>query len=740
MTFFHRLLKFLPILLIVLYTAILYKPFFLNGKLPIPADTTVGLYHPWRDFFADNFPNGIPFKNFIITDAVRQQYPWRQLAVENLSKAQLPLWNPYTFSGTPLLANLQSSPLYPLNIFLFLVKDFPLAWSILIILQTVLGGLFMAAYLRNLKLKDEAVAVGSIAWVGSGFFIAWLESNNLVQTAIWLPLLLLAVDRFFSDKHKSLWLLVHVGSLTASFLAGHLQVFFYVLVFDVAYVFLRTYQARKWRLFLVFLLSYLLSLIAILPQLLPTLNFISLSARTVDQANWSRPEWFIPWQNLVQFLTPDFFGNPATLNYTGVFSYQEFIGYVGLVPLLLALCAVVLRRGKETLFFTAVTVVAAVLALPTPLAKLPFILGLPFVSSAQPTRLLTIIDFALAALSALGLNQLLQSKSTLRERLVPVIIISATFLTLWLPMITSHQTGSVAARNLILPTFLLSLAWIIWLIGFNRKAVVLSLLLISLLDLTRFGGKFISFSQRDYLYPNTKTTLFLQKNTKVDHSRFMTLDDRIFPPNFEISYRLQSINGYDPLYLRRYGELLVSAQRNRPDVSQPWGFNRILIPKNFDSAITNFLGVRYILTLSDLQAPKLNLVFREGQTRVYENKDTFPRAFLVGKVVKAESQSDALKLVWQENLRLTAVVENANGPLPLGTGGEARIVDYQDNSVSIQTQSLGPSFLVLTDSYYPGWQVTVDAKPAMLYLTDYNYRGVAVPAGQHLVVFRYGQI
>ena len=84
--------------------------------MPIPSDTIIGLYHPFRDLFAKQYPNGVPYKNYLITDPVRQEYPWRYLEVSIENIGQLPLWNPYTFGGSPLLANFQSAVFYPFNI------------------------------------------------------------------------------------------------------------------------------------------------------------------------------------------------------------------------------------------------------------------------------------------------------------------------------------------------------------------------------------------------------------------------------------------------------------------------------------------------------------------------------------------------------------------------------------------------------------------------------------------------
>src|SRR5258708_26558177 len=103
---------------------VFFAPFFLKYLLPIPSDTIIGLYNPFRDLYAKEYPNGIPYKNFLITDPVRQQYPWRFLALDLEKQIQLPLWNPYSFAGTPLLANFQTATFYPLNILLFI---FPIA-------------------------------------------------------------------------------------------------------------------------------------------------------------------------------------------------------------------------------------------------------------------------------------------------------------------------------------------------------------------------------------------------------------------------------------------------------------------------------------------------------------------------------------------------------------------------------------------------------------------------------------
>jgi hypothetical protein len=84
------------------------------------------------------------------------------------------------------------------------------------------------------------------------------------------------------------------------------------------------------------------------------------------------PGWYIPWQNFTQFIAPDFFGNPSTLNYWGVWNYGEFIGYVGFIPLVFALYALFFRRGKTTAFFSLCLLLSLLFAFPTIFAKIPF--------------------------------------------------------------------------------------------------------------------------------------------------------------------------------------------------------------------------------------------------------------------------------------------------------------------------------------------------------------------------------
>src|ERR1700693_963866 len=130
---------FLPLVFLLLIILFFFHSFLIQGKLPIPSDTIIGLYHPFRDLYAKQYPNGLPYKNFLITDPVRQQYPWRNLSMFSEKNGELPLWNSYNLAGAPLLANFQTAAFYPFNL-LFFVLPFSISWSLLILLQPLLAG------------------------------------------------------------------------------------------------------------------------------------------------------------------------------------------------------------------------------------------------------------------------------------------------------------------------------------------------------------------------------------------------------------------------------------------------------------------------------------------------------------------------------------------------------------------------------------------------------------------------
>jgi hypothetical protein len=750
--------KFLhfPFLIFVLSILFIFKPFFVDSKVPIPADTIIGLYHPFRDLYAKDYPNGIPYKNFLITDPVRQQYPWRFLAVEQVKKWELPLWNPYSMAGTPLLGSVQAAVFYPFNIF-FLMLPFSFAWSLLIILQPMLAGGFLYFYLRSLGMYRVSSLFGGFVFAFCGFSVAWMEWGTVLHVGLWLPLILLTMDKLFFHIHflnlerkkfSYVWSLIFVLALSASFFAGHLQIFFYVFLVSFIYFFVRWLQYGAPIKFLVWYVLLISSfLLVTFIQWFPTVQLIAESARDIDQINWQQTEgWFIPWHHLIQFVAPDFFGNPATLNYWGTWNYGELTGYIGIVPFVMALYALFFRHERKTFFFAAVLITSLIFALPTFFAKIPYLLHLPFFSTSQPTRLLFLADFSLSILAAFGIDWYIRQKKK-SYIIFPMVSLGVILAELWLfVMLNPGDDMLVAQRNLYFPTILFVFTFLIVLINIfikNKKIffVLLGvLLLISFVDLLRFGQKFTPFTKSEYLFPQTKTLSYLQNDK--EQFRIMATDQRILPPNFAVMYRLQSVDGYDPLYLRRYGELIAASERGRPDIHPPFGFNRIITPENINSPIINLLGVKYVMSFSELPEPQFTKVTEEGLTQVYKNNNAYPRAFFVTNVKYVKDKQEAINALFDKSidLRTTAIVEDQKGPTRF-TNGNVIMAEYLENHIILHTNNQQEGFLVLTDTFYPTWHAKVcsddgsNCQEREIYLTNYNFRGIIVPGGNHRIVF-----
>lgn len=749
----------------ILVVGIFFLPVFTRGKIPLPSDALVGLYHPWRDSLVSQYPNGFPYKNPLITDPVRQQYPYRIAAMEALKSGRLPLWNAYSFSGTPLLANIQSATFYPLNIVFLLFPD-TVAWSLLVILQPLLAGFFLYAYLKHFSLGERACFLGAITFAFSGFMVSWLEWNTLDHVALWLPLILLCIEKLL-QKISLKWSVVLIFATSSMIFAGHLQTMLYVLFFSVCYFIARLSMQKE--LFkkskrnipnIIHKISPFLIVIALVGivtsiQTIPTARFVFNSARSFDLPDWQRPDWFIPWQNLIQFIAPDFFGNPATGNYYGVWNYAEFVGYVALLPLLMAAFALFARRDKKTLFYGGMLVLCTALAVSNPLSQLPYRLQIPFISTLQPSRIIFLVDFCLAVLAAFGLDYLVKPEESRAGRVRRVLIFSLLIICgVWVLVLFSTKLGissqlldqAIARRNLALPSglFFLVAFGVLGMSRFGIKKILLTriciviLFLATIFDFYRFFNKFTPFTDASLVFPETKTTQFLQEN--LGFYRIITTDRRILPPNVSLPYKIASVDGYDPLYLHRYGELVAVWTRNKADLS-PAQFNRILTPQNITSPFLNLMSVKYIVTFDTLTAPQFRLVFSEGLTHIYENMYALPRVFLAQSVETVPDKIVRIEklLSGSTQLQNTAYVEKYTeaSEAPLDTNETVELVSINASGMSISTTTNTSRLVVVTNPYDSAWRVSIDGKEADLLEVNYFLMGVLVPAGTHTVRFSY---
>jgi hypothetical protein len=134
------------------------------------------------------------------------------------------------------------------------------------------------------------------------------------------------------------------------------------------------------------------------------------------------------------------------------------------------------------------------------------------------------------------------------------------------------------------------------------------------------------------------------------------------------------------------------------------------------------------------------------ESSVYRNLRAMPRAWLVGQVVSATGEQ-VLKSIHTSVMPdgtpfdpyRVAFVEDAFrlDSKEQAIERSAVVVELSNERVEITTNSREPSFLVLSDAFYPGWKASIDGQETKIYLANYALRGIAVPAGGHTVVFSY---
>jgi len=759
-------------------TLVFFRKVFFKGLLPIPADITVGLYYPWLDY-RWGFSVGVPVKNPLPSDIPSLVYPWRMLVIEHLKRGVLPLWNPYYFAGMPLLANFQSAVFSLANLFHFFLP-FPQAWSAGIIIQPFLIGLFTFLFLRHLRLSRVASLFGGIIFAFSGFSLMWLEYNVHGHAVMWLPLLLLLTDKIIETRRLT-WALLAGLVLALQILAGYPQIVLYSLTaigFDALFrLFLLGRQARNFRrlgkiMVLLFLFVFLGLLLAAV-QLLPGQEALKLSVRKIDPIAANSSGGFLPWQNLITFLAPDFFGNPATYNFWGCPWYDNFALYVGILPLLLASLALFLRRDKLSWFFAFLAFFALVIALPTPVAKIIAALGIYGVKAIS-ARIIFLLDFALAVLAALGLDWLVSCggdpKSRQRNfRSVLAVIFGFLLMIggLWLFVLTAPRVFpeakwlvnlAVTKRNLILPTGLLVASALVLIAPFLLRRfrfprllsfVLAGIFLLSIFDLFRFGWKYLPFSKPELIFPTTPVIEFLQKQKPPFRVEF----GETIPQNMWIPYGLESAAGYDALAPLRYSQFLGALRTGRTDT--PYG--RVAEVENYDSKLFDLLNIKYLLAVKYdekgirspagkpkpiFRHPKFKLVFEDKTVQVYENLQALPRAFWVYRyrLVKDGQKIIDTLLSHRFELQKEIVLEEKPdfiAPRRLIKPGQVEWLKYEREKLVLRVFSDQPGFLFLANNYYPGWQAFIDSQPVKIYRANYTFMAVKVPEGRHLVEFHY---
>jgi hypothetical protein len=212
------------------------------------------------------------------------------------------------------------------------------------------------------------------------------------------------------------------------------------------------------------------------------------------------------------------------------------------------------------------------------------------------------------------------------------------------------------------------------------------------------------------------------------------------------------LDDYDPLSTRRHAEFLDPPRPGRvaPRVARRFAGHAGAVPRRLlDLSGTRFVVVAAPALAAHELAPMLQGMRPRGPldgargTTVWENPDALPRAFVAGRWRVVPDRDEVLAALAQPELPLatTVLLESppplAPDPSVEANAGTARIVAYTPEDVRIEATAAGPSLLVLTDTFAPGWEATVDGVPVPILRADFLFRAVPLGAGTHRVRFTY---
>lgn len=735
--------KYWPLFIIILLWLIFASPFFLKAKIPYPSSYQVSFFPPWNAY--EKFWG--PVKNNAMPDVIDQIYPWRHLAIDIWKSGQIPLWNPFSFAGTPLLANYQSAVLSPFNI-LFFILPFVGAWSFLILLQPLLAGLFMFIFTRSLKLSRFSSVLSSIAFMFCGFITVWMVYGTLAYAILFLPLALFSLEKFY-ESSRLRFLVIFAFTIPLSFFSGHFQISLYFLFGVISYLIFKFIVHRDIEKAIFSLVYFSFGILMSLPQILPSLEFYLQSLRSgIYQA-----VEVIPWTYLLTFLAPDFLGNPVTRNdWFG--HYAEWNSYIGIMPLLIALYSITNIKNKQTFFWIIIAVLSFLLAFNTPLLKFLIYIHFPVLSTSSASRIIVLFSFAVSVLAGFGIEMIIADikAKKIKKVIYWQIISSFFFIFLWmivfLKIILPVDKISIAKSNLILPTiiFLFGTFNILMSIFYKKLLLVAVLLLIFLtgFDMYRFSSKWIPFDNKNLVFPEVPTTGYF-KNIS-DFRAFGNYGGEV-----SVYYKVPSAEGYDALYIRRYGQFIASLSDGRIKDSERSVVSLSKTGKYTPRAI-NILGIKYIIHKSiDAHAVwafpfwkykegSFKLVYKDGKYEIYQNLNVSPRAFLVDSYKVESNPQRIIDTLFSKDFdpRKEIILEKDPGiKLNIDSDKTARITKYSPNEVEIKTESSGNSLLFISDSYYPGWRAYVDNLEVPILRSDYAFRAIPVFKGDHIVKFVY---
>jgi hypothetical protein len=734
----------------------------LYGRILSQADV-IYFFPPWSVLKP---PDLSAPSNPILGDQTREFLTFFKVARESIYQKEVPLWNPYIMAGTPLLADSQSALLFPLN-WSFYFLPLYLGFTVSALLKMLIASLATYAFARKISLSHPAAIMAGTVYTFSIFNVFWLNHPH-TNVTIFFPLLLLLAEKI--KDNPRLPLMAILGLVVGlQLLGGHVEIAFHIAVAVTLFFLFRLIEYRKdgRALFLrlkTFVGGYTLGFFLAGVLLIPFLEFLSQSATWAVRSD--KNPFSLDPMGFISLILPDFFINPGwPFDISG---YHGLSLYAGICPLILSIFVLACRPQKISVFFAGLSLFALAIVFRLP----PFFSLLTFLPLFKQTPNIYMVLFhilSVSLLGAMGLDVILATDKddALRGRIKKLLISTSFILPLLatglilLVMKTSflspilrgveslsapalgrilYQIGSNCVRSAFFVGFTFILLAAACLVRWPKRLLGALAVVITFVDLFIAGsGWNPAIPVRWAKPPLPPAVHFLQQDKEVYRVAGI---GSVMGPNLATFCSLQDIRGYDVPVADRYHTFFQKVLKGK---AAWWVYD---LPKLSEGSL-DFLGlmnVKYILSVESLPHP-LKLVY-DKEVKIYENPNAFPRCFLAHEMEIVQDGQAALERVIAlgPELKRVVVIEGSfskcSAALPLSEREKAvqervQIVRYTAQQVKVDVETSSPGFLILGDTYFPGWKANVDGKRVPIYRADYLLRAVAVEKGSHRVVFLY---
>ena len=627
-------------------------------------------------------------------------YPVAAFVAESFERGELPLWDPYTYCGRPLYANIQAQVFYPPMIAVALLSNAIGGDHLLyllecqLILHVFLGGVFCFLLLTRLRASPAAALAGATIYQLGSFFASQAQHLGAVDAAGWLPFIWLCVVHL-REKITVRWTALLAAGFAMTVLAGlpsmTAVVFASAGLLALAFI---AFRLAPWKLLAAVAGAGAGSLLLAAVQLLPTIELTWNSVAQYRDA-WLGSGGGLPLESLVSLVLPDYYGifdlTSYALPYDPTFLYL-YGSYIGLA---LCLAALLRPRRRETALFATVTLVCALWMLgdSTPVGAAVFMLLPGFIQiGLHPEFALAAFALSFAVLAGLGLDQFVRKPAVAYAvvALIAADLVAVSSGRLMNAFPASREPG-VQAQH------------------FDGSA-----------QLIEGIRKLVAGPTPAWRIDTAGGSLSWAMAAPVT--------------------KVPTANGNDPFAPAR----LIRARLAFAN-GERWG--RYYEVDNLTSPVLDLMSVRYVLSRAPLGATVVDGAgFVHAASlpghEVYENTQAMPRFFLVSRIRKAAGLDEAFEHLRSPDFspENEAIVEGEiEFPAVVGApaSGNVTVKRYSARRIVLQVDSASAVFLVASDTHYPGWRAWLDAEPAHLLLTNVAFRGVLIPAGSHEVVLEF---